>query len=44
MTLRQRRGDTFTDATPTTVLAAVTVLIGTIVGATAAYLIWVVWL
>ena len=44
MTLHQRREDTFTEATSTTVLAAVTVLIGTIVGATAAYLIWIVWL
>jgi hypothetical protein len=45
MTLRQQRReeDSFAEAISTTVLTAVTVLFGIIVGATAAYLVWIIW-
>jgi hypothetical protein len=46
MTLRQQRSeeDSFAEAISTTVLAAVTALFGIIVGATAAYMVWIIWL
>jgi hypothetical protein len=46
MTLRQQRReeDSFAEAISTTVLAGVTTLFGIIVGATAAYMVWIIWL